>query len=281
MSINFETNFLVVDDDSQVRDIIVQYLRSFGFNNIIEAKDGGTAMKFVRNPSQVIDFIISDWEMPKVDGLTLLRAVRKESFRKDTKFLMVTSQGSHERMKITKAAKAHVDAYLVKPFRSDVLKEKIFTLLGDGIDPSAAEFNSQLYGDVMIQQGNGANGGDVQLFKGEPAAKGKVYIGGAFDQNNPPEYFDVTLLDPPTVNRLANCYKKVKKYDLAIELCTQALERAPDDADILFNLGYCLFLKEKYEEASKYLTFLVQLKPYHVEARSLLSEIQRVLQSAA
>ena len=114
MSYDMEMTFLVVDDDSQVRDIIVQYLKSFGFTNIIEAKDGNVGLKFVRNPSQVIDFIISDWEMPKRDGLTLLRAVRKEVYRKGTKFLMVTSQGSHERMKITKAAKARVDGYMVK-----------------------------------------------------------------------------------------------------------------------------------------------------------------------
>src|SRR5689334_1149819 len=134
---NKDLVFLVVDDDGMVREILVQYLQSFGFTNIIEAKDGKVAMKLVRNSAQQIDIIISDWEMPHVDGLTLLRAVRNEPSRRETKFMMVTSQGSHERMKISKAAKSRVDAYVVKPFRSDLLKQKLMTLINGGVDESA------------------------------------------------------------------------------------------------------------------------------------------------
>lgn len=292
MNYNMDMTFLVVDDDSQVRDIIVQYLKSFGFTNIIEAKDGSVGLKFVRNPSQVIDFIISDWEMPKVDGLTLLRAVRKENYRKGTKFLMVTSQGSHERMKITKAAKARVDGYMVKPFRADGLKEKVFNILNNGTDTSAEEFNTQILGEesnagsVTIVAGDLAPKSDVQVINQQRGAVGevsnsKVYIGGPFNPKKPPEYFDAAVLDAESVNRLANCYKKIKKYDLAVELCRQAYNKFSDNADIIFNLGYCLYLREQYEEAEKYLSHLIQLKPYHVEARSVLAEIYKILNKAS
>ncbi|MBK9293880.1 MAG: response regulator [Oligoflexia bacterium] len=89
---NEDVTFLVVDDDGMVRDILVNYLKSFGFTKILEAKNGKDAMKFIRNPSQPIDYVISDWEMPKIDGLTLLRALRREPGRRNVKFIMVTSQ---------------------------------------------------------------------------------------------------------------------------------------------------------------------------------------------
>jgi two-component system chemotaxis response regulator CheY len=68
--------------------------------------------------------------MPKTDGLTLLKAVRSNPKRAQTPFIMVTSQQSQERMKITKAKQATVNSYIVKPFRADVLREKVETVLG-------------------------------------------------------------------------------------------------------------------------------------------------------
>src|ERR1700677_3898670 len=121
--------FMVVDDDGQVRHILSEYLKSFGIENVLQAKDGMAALKVVQNHGQRIDFIISDWEMTQVDGLILLKAVRNDPTRENVKYIMVSSQSSRERMKISKAAAARVDAYVVKPFRAHVLHEKIQTLL--------------------------------------------------------------------------------------------------------------------------------------------------------
>jgi two-component system, chemotaxis family, chemotaxis protein CheY len=121
---------MVVDDDAMVRDIINEYLQTFGYRNIILLKDGASAIRHLQNPHHKIDLIISDWEMPELDGLGLLQAVRRSPFRKDTKFLMVTSQRTQERSKITRAAHWKVDAYIVKPFRGTILKEKVEQLLG-------------------------------------------------------------------------------------------------------------------------------------------------------
>lgn len=136
--------FMVVDDDGQVRHILSEYLKSFGIENVLQAKDGMAALKIVQNHAQRIDFIISDWEMPQVDGLILLKAVRNDPTRENVKYIMVSSQSSRERMKISKAAAARVDAYVVKPFRAHVLHEKIQTLLSGEIDPSVAEFEGIL-----------------------------------------------------------------------------------------------------------------------------------------
>ncbi|MBC7741176.1 MAG: response regulator [Bdellovibrionaceae bacterium] len=120
---------LIADDDEQVREIIKEYLTIFGFKTFIEAKDGSEAYRYVLDTIQRIDLIISDWEMPRTDGLTLLRAVRTHPTRSQTPFIMITSQQSQEKMKITNAKKQAVDCYIIKPFRADVLKEKVIQAL--------------------------------------------------------------------------------------------------------------------------------------------------------
>lgn len=120
---------LVVDDDSMVRTIIVQQLRNMGFQKMIEAQNGSEAIKFIIDPLQRVDLIICDWEMPKTDGITLLRAVRAHRHHASTPFIMVTSQQSQERVKISQAKRHEVDAYIVKPFRAETLRSKIFQIL--------------------------------------------------------------------------------------------------------------------------------------------------------
>ena len=120
---------LIVDDDQEIRTIIKNYMMHFGFKNFLEAKDGAEAYRFVLDTIQRIDLIISDWEMPLTDGLALLRAVRKHTSRCDTPFIMVTSQQSQERLKISNAKKHAVDCYIIKPFRAEVLKDKVWIAL--------------------------------------------------------------------------------------------------------------------------------------------------------
>jgi DNA-binding response OmpR family regulator len=125
---------LVVDDDEMIRGIIIEQLRTIGFQKFIESSDGAEAFKVVIDPLQRVDMIICDWEMPKADGLTLLRAVRQSRHRATVPFIMVTSQQSQERMKISKAKRHEVDAYIVKPFRAEVLRAKVFQVLFEAIE---------------------------------------------------------------------------------------------------------------------------------------------------
>lgn len=120
---------MIVDDDDEVRSIIKDYLTMFGFRTFIEARDGAEAYRYVLDSIQRIDLIISDWEMPRTDGLSLLKAVRSHNSRYSTPFIMVTSQQSQERMKITNAKRHAIDSYIIKPFRSDILREKVFQVL--------------------------------------------------------------------------------------------------------------------------------------------------------
>lgn len=130
---------LIVDDDPMIRQIIIQNLKTIGFQKFLEAPNGTDAHKFVLDPLQRLDLIICDWEMPKTDGLTFLRAVRSHRTRGDIPFIMVTSQVSQERMKITKAAQHEVNAYIVKPFRAEVLRQKVFQVLFEAMEKTVTE----------------------------------------------------------------------------------------------------------------------------------------------
>lgn len=112
---------LVVDDFSTMRRIIKNILRQLGFNNIIEADDGTTAWEVLNKDR--IDFIISDWNMPKMTGIELLRKVRASEEFADLPFLMVTAEGLQEN--IIEAVQAKVSNYIVKPFTPETLGQKI------------------------------------------------------------------------------------------------------------------------------------------------------------
>ncbi|WP_028586805.1 chemotaxis response regulator CheY [Desulfocurvus vexinensis] len=112
---------LVVDDFSTMRRIIKNILRQLGFNNIVEADDGSTAWEVLNKDK--IDFIVSDWNMPEMPGIDLLRKVRASEEFQHIPFLMVTAEGLQEN--IIEAVQAKVSNYIVKPFTAETLSQKI------------------------------------------------------------------------------------------------------------------------------------------------------------
>ena len=112
---------LVVDDFSTMRRIVKNILRQIGFNNVVEADDGTTAWDVLNRDK--IDFIISDWNMPHMTGIDLLRKVRGSEEFADLPFLMVTAEAQQEN--IIEAVQAKVSNYIVKPFTAEVMKQKI------------------------------------------------------------------------------------------------------------------------------------------------------------
>ncbi|OGQ85539.1 MAG: histidine kinase [Deltaproteobacteria bacterium RIFOXYD12_FULL_56_24] len=112
---------LVVDDFATMRRIIKNILTQLGFKNIIEADDGTTALNVLK--SEKISLIISDWNMPKMTGLDLLKAVRADAGMAATPFIMVTAEAQQDN--IILAVKAKVSQYIVKPFTAETLSEKL------------------------------------------------------------------------------------------------------------------------------------------------------------
>jgi len=112
---------LVVDDFSTMRRIIKNLLRDLGFTNTYEADDGTTALPMLQTGN--FDFLVTDWNMPEMQGIDLLRAVRSDQKLKALPVLMVTAESKREQ--IIEAAQAGVNGYIVKPFTAATLSEKI------------------------------------------------------------------------------------------------------------------------------------------------------------
>jgi two-component system chemotaxis response regulator CheY len=115
------TRFLVVDDFSTMRRIVRNLLKELGFVNVQEAEDGVEALKKLR--TDTFDFVVSDWNMPNMTGIELLREIRKDEKLKTLPVLMVTAEAKREN--IIEAAQAGASGYVVKPFTAATLDEKL------------------------------------------------------------------------------------------------------------------------------------------------------------
>lgn len=118
---NKDMNILIVDDFSTMRRIVKNLLRDLGFNNTSEADDGQTAWPQLQTGK--FDFLVTDWNMPGMDGLTLLKKVRADEKLSSMPVLLVTAEAKREQIIV--AAQAGVNGYVVKPFTAITLKEKI------------------------------------------------------------------------------------------------------------------------------------------------------------
>jgi len=118
--------FLVVDDSVTMRRIVANSLKAIGYENYVEAGDGREALSKL-NSDDSIDFIITDWNMPEVSGLELVRSIRSNEKYGSLPILMVTTRGLKE--DILEALQAKVNNYVVKPFTPQILREKIDQIL--------------------------------------------------------------------------------------------------------------------------------------------------------
>lgn len=113
--------FLVVDDFSTMRRIVRNLLKELGFTNVDEAEDGAVALQKLQGGG--FDFVVTDWNMPNMDGLTLLQLVRADANLKALPVLMITAEAKKEN--IIAAAQAGASGYIVKPFTAATLNEKL------------------------------------------------------------------------------------------------------------------------------------------------------------
>jgi two-component system chemotaxis response regulator CheY len=120
-----DMKFLVVDDFSTMRRIVKNLLHDLGYPNVTEADDGKTALPMLQAGG--FDFLISDWNMPGMSGLDLIKAVRSDAKLSKLPVLMLTAEAKREQ--IIEAAQAGVNGYVIKPFTAETLKEKLDKIL--------------------------------------------------------------------------------------------------------------------------------------------------------
>ena len=126
MAFNPKQKILIVDDMSTMRKIIKNMLTKMGCNDLTEAEDGAPAWEMIQKAheeGQPFEFIVSDWNMPQMSGLDLLKNLRADERFKKLPFLMITAEA--EQSNVVIAVKAGVSNFIVKPFAITTLKEKI------------------------------------------------------------------------------------------------------------------------------------------------------------
>ena len=119
--IDYRMKVLVVDDFATMRKIIRNCLKQIGFEDIVEAEDGSVALQVLKNDK--VGLVVTDWNMPNISGLELLRQIRQHPKMAQVPVLMVTAEGMKEN--VLEAVKSGVNNYVVKPFTAEVLQEKI------------------------------------------------------------------------------------------------------------------------------------------------------------
>ena len=117
--------FLVVDDSPTMRRIVCNALRDIGYNEVVEAEDGQDALE--KLDAQPFEFVITDWNMPNMNGLDLTKTIRSHAQFGELPILMITTRGMQE--DVIAAMQARVNNYIVKPFTSKILQEKIDMIL--------------------------------------------------------------------------------------------------------------------------------------------------------
>jgi len=126
MGMDTSMKVLVVDDFATMRRIVKGVLKQLGFSDIIEAENGSSALDELKK--ERVGLIVSDWNMPKMTGLELLKAVKEDEKLKSIPFIMVTAEGQKEN--VLEAVKAGVSNYIVKPFTPETFNEKLQKVFG-------------------------------------------------------------------------------------------------------------------------------------------------------
>ncbi|VAX21348.1 hypothetical protein MNBD_NITROSPINAE03-1149 [hydrothermal vent metagenome] len=234
---------LVVDDAPNMRRTLKGMLRSIGVSEVVEAVDGENAWELLNTVN--IDFIISDWHMPKLPGLELLRRVRDKPSLRNIPFLIVSGEASETR--IAQAAETEVDGCLLKPFMARTLEEKIKYIVYKTDHPSLFEkriktglimIEQNMYDEALVEFGEALNLkpdsararhalGEVCMLMGE-ADKAEQWLLEAASIN--PQYIRVH-------EGLGELYKKKGKEDVALVYLERAAEISPHNADRQMALG--------------------------------------------
>ncbi len=124
---NLKMKVLIVDDFATMRRIVRNVLKQVGFTDMIEADNGKAALKVLKNEN--VDLILSDWNMPEMPGIDLLKALKSDDELKDIPFVMVTAEAQKDN--IIEAVKAGVSSYIVKPFTAETVSEKLNAIFKD------------------------------------------------------------------------------------------------------------------------------------------------------
>ncbi len=253
-TIDKKMKILIVDDMPNMRRTIRNMLHSIEFVNIVEADDGDTALQKIE--SGTIRFVVCDWNMPRLPGIELLRAVREKKQFHDLPFLMITAENWQE--EIAEAAEELVDGYIIKPFVAATLEKKISEILQSKKNPSEAEAifreSEQAVRDEKYEEALGHIEKVLEMAPHSAKAhfeKGLIYFHQK-DLEKSEEWLKKALqLNNKVVTIytiLADIYLMQKKVDNAIDILQKGLKISPRNSERQNLLGRIYLEKKMYKE---------------------------------
>lgn len=274
---------LLVDDDDDARAMVLEYLKQLGFVRIEEHKDGRAGLAWLTQNSGKVGMIISDWEMPQMNGIELLKACKGNQTLAEIPFLMITSQSSMERMKVMQAARANVDDYLLKPFTGADLKKRVNVVL------ERARSRGKI-AKTVVEAISHLDAGRFQKAKElfEQAMKidpeNDVVLRGLGDttlkikgvEASIPFYRKAVELNPVGTKgylKLAQAYEQVGWLDKAIALLQTGNAQIGFNAELHFQLGWVYHKNDMILEAKAEFEKTLEIQADHQEARLMLEMI--------
>jgi CheY-like chemotaxis protein len=271
---------VVVDDDEDARAMVTEYLKSINFNEVKDFKDAKTALSYLESHFSKVGLVVSDWEMPEMTGIELLKVCKTDARLRDIPFLMITSQSSIERMKVMQAARSNVDDYLLKPFNTDDIKKRVNHLLHRA---SAKAKTTQAIVEALENLEHGRFNRAIQLFEdvlkidpesdvalrgmGDAIAKAKG-VDAAM-----PYYKKAVESNPHNAKgyvKLAQSYEQVGLLDKAQNLLQSAVSEIGFNADIHYQLGWVYHKQGKNDLARTEFRIALEIQLDHQEARLML-----------
>lgn len=271
---------LVVDDDRDAREMIIEYLRVQGFQAVTGVEDGKSALDYLAQNHQKIGLIVSDWEMPEMSGIELLRACKMTKDFAEIPFLMVTSQSSMEKMKVMQAAKANVDEYLLKPFSSNELKTRVESVLqrslqrrrvdkilfeaAEHMDRGRVERARELFEDALTLDAlcdTAMRGLGEALYKSKGIEAGLPHFKKALDTN---------ANEPKNFLRLALAFEQLGLVDRAVLLLEGANAQISFNPHLHFQLGRLYNKRGQTDKAREEFEKTLEIQLDYQEARLML-----------
>ncbi|MBA3014620.1 MAG: response regulator [Proteobacteria bacterium] len=276
-----QLTFLIVDDIDNMRRSIRAMLKLIAFGkSYCEACNGKEAWAILNNKETTVDFIISDWNMPKMNGTELLSLIRSSKKLRDIPFLMITAETNQSI--VAEAAENDVDAYLTKPFVTATLELKIKELLNQASNPSplaqllkrAEEFSEKGMLDEAIECISLAVKSNPRSSK--PLRElGRLYLKKGFTDKALlcfQRASDQNRLDIPSLQYLGQIYLKMGDSEKAITYFTKALDLSPRNADRAFRVASLLLDRQKLPEAEKIFRSMLRNSPEDIDLATEIAD---------
>ncbi len=237
--------FLIVDDKRNMRRTIRNMLRQMGFSKFVEADDGDTALNILRNDN--IDFVLCDWNMPRLPGIEVLRTVRSEEALRDIPFLIVTAEVGAET--VAEAGEVDVDGYIIKPFTPEVMYQKICAIWERKTTPSPIDIHLEL---------------------------GHVYLKARQHDRALEEFRKALLINtssPRTLHCLGLVHEQKKNFEAARDCFDKAVELAPNFLRARESLCDVYLALGDPEKAAYHLEQAVRISPRNVTRQIRLGKL--------